>query len=67
MNKDTNLVRSAGWVARLLARLKRRPSNVTDAIFSGIINIASEAIITTSEGLHILNFNHGAEDIFGYS
>ena len=67
MNNDTNLVRSAGWVARLLARLKRRPSNVTDAIFSGIINIASEAIITTSEDLHILNFNHGAEDIFGYS
>ncbi len=37
-----------------------------EATFSAIVNIASEAIITTDENLNILNFNRGAEDIFGY-
>jgi PAS domain S-box-containing protein len=35
--------------------------------YSAIINIASEAIITTGDDLNIINFNRGAEEIFGYS
>ena len=40
---------------------------LTDPAFTAIVSIASEAIITTAEDLTILNFNRGAEDIFGYT
>ena len=43
-----------------------RPLPLETPAFSAIINIASEAIITTGDDLAIINFNRGAEEIFGY-
>ena len=40
---------------------------LTENQFYNIINIASDAIITTDEDLAIVNFNSGAEEIFGYT
>lgn len=57
----------AGWLGRSVPA-ETLPTDLAgaEATFSAIVNIASEAIITTDENLRILNFNRGAEDIFGY-
>ena len=52
--------------AWLSGRDRDRPLPLETPAFSAIINIASEAIITTGEDLAIINFNRGAEEIFGY-
>jgi PAS domain S-box-containing protein len=40
---------------------------VSEAKFSGIVSIASDAIISVDSAYNILNFNRGAEQIFKYS
>ena len=39
----------------------------TDAQFAAILSIAADAIISVDETHAIIHFNHGAEEIFGYS
>jgi PAS domain S-box-containing protein len=39
----------------------------SEGIFSGILSIAADAIITTDESLTIVHFNRGAEAIFGHA
>jgi len=38
----------------------------SEAKFSGILAIAADAIITVDHGQHIVHFNSGAEEMFGY-
>ena len=38
----------------------------TDAQFASILAIAADAIISVDESHHIIHFNRGAEEIFGY-
>jgi len=39
---------------------------ISEAKFTGIVSIASDAIISVDSRQNILNFNRGAEEIFGY-
>ncbi len=39
----------------------------SETLLAGILSIAADAIIVVDEALCIVNFNHGAEQIFGYS
>ncbi|HEY0673209.1 MAG TPA: ATP-binding protein [Longimicrobiales bacterium] len=57
------------WLGGRSSDMEATPSDLAgaEATFSAIVNIASEAIITTDQDLRILNFNKGAEDIFGYT
>ena len=43
-----------------------RALRIAAATFGGIVSIASEAIISTSADQHVIHFNRGAEQIFGY-
>ena len=63
-------VKQSGFLARILDRLRDGRAGaptLSESKFSLIINIASDAIITTAEDLKIINFNSGAEEIFGYT
>lgn len=40
---------------------------ISEARFTSIVSIASDAIISVDARQIVLNFNHGAEEIFGYS
>src|SRR5512133_2486629 len=37
-----------------------------DALFASILDIAADAIIVVSSSQHILHFNQGASQVFGY-
>jgi PAS domain S-box-containing protein len=49
---------------RMLAEEALRDS---EAKFSGIVTIASDAIVTVDETMSIILFNKGAEEVFGYT
>ena len=50
-----------GEIAKLEDALR-----LAEARFAGIVGISADAIITVDEAQHIVLFNHGAEQIFGY-
>lgn len=41
--------------------------SITDAILAGIVAISADAVICVDQAQRIVFFNHGAEQIFGYS
>lgn len=59
------IVHAADVTDRVQATAELRRSS--EAMYSGIVALASDAIITTDEHQNILLFNRGAEEIFGYS
>ncbi len=48
-------------------RRAREALRASEAVFSGIVSIASDAIISTDASQTIIHFNYGAEQIFGYA
>ena len=48
-------------------RRAREALLTSEAVFTGIVSIASDAIISTDAAQIIIHFNQGAEEIFGYS
>ena len=65
----------AAVIAAIWARSRegRERARVENALrsqeqeFAGILSIAADAIITVDEKQNILHFNHGAEEIFGWT
>lgn len=45
----------------------RKALYASEAVFGGIVSISSDAIISTDATQIIINFNRGAEEIFGYT
>ena len=50
-----------------MTQAAERDARLTQAMFEGIVNIASDAIISTNDDQRIVLFNRGAETIFGYA
>lgn len=52
----------------LLAERQRleEERHASDAMFAGILGIAADAVVTVDEKYQIINFNKGAEEIFGW-
>ncbi len=61
----------AGAFALMRELARRRRIQValhaSEAKFSGILSIAVDAIITVDEQQNIIHFNHGAEELFGWT
>jgi len=58
------------WYVRSRLRAQRRIQEelrASQAKFSGILAIAADAIVTVNHDLRIVNFNRGAEEIFGHA
>jgi PAS domain S-box-containing protein len=69
---DASLLETMANIGAQLGRVVERQRaekalRVMDARLAGIISIAAEAIISTDASQRIIMFNHGAEQIFGYS
>src|SRR5690606_21932450 len=55
-------------IGRVVERVRaERALRLSEAKFSGIISIASDAIVSVDEDQRIILYNHGAEQIFGYT
>ncbi len=66
---NDNDVVGAVVIFRDIAERKKaeRELQESEARFSGILDIAMDAIISTDESQHIIMFNEGAEEVFNYS
>ena len=62
------LIVQQGYVRSRLREQRRIQAELraSEAKFSGILDIAADAIITVDQARRIVHFNRGAEEIFGY-
>lgn len=60
----------AGWFIRrdMMARQRAEAElQAANARFSGILEIAEDAVVSVDASMHVILFNRGAERIFGYA
>lgn len=69
---SADLVRVLGMIGAQVGRVVERDRSaqalrLSEAMFAGIVNISSDAIVSVDADQRIITFNRGAEQIFGYT
>ncbi len=66
---DTGQTIGMGAIVRDVTERKRAEEALqeSEAQFSGIVSIAAEAIVSADDALNVVVYNHGAEQVFGWT
>lgn len=69
---DAGLMRALGMIGARIGQVIEREGSeqelrLSEAMFTGIVAISSDAVVSVNAEQRIITFNRGAEQIFGYS